>query len=94
MREGKTGDAYVSLELARALPDHNKLGGDDHILAAVLDGEVVATTAQSTRNRSGSLMLTAPEHLTGRKARKSWARQVAGRLAAPILVRLVEVSDP
>lgn len=62
-------------------------------LAFVLDGEVVGLHRFSSRQFSDSLSLDPPAHLRSRQARHRWAIQVAGRLASPIPVPLVELQE-
>ena len=62
-------------------------------LAFVLDGEVVGLHRFSSRQFSDTLALDPPEHLRSRQARQHWSIQVAGRLAAPIPVQLIELQE-
>lgn len=62
-------------------------------LAMVLDGEVVALETFSERSFSESLTIQPPEHFDSTTAERQWARQVAGRLAVPIPVRLAELQE-
>ena len=93
IHSGKTGEPYVRLELTHPPRTPQPSGAGPKHWAAVLDGEVVATFRRSRTGLPSTLNLTCPEHVSAKSARRSWARQVAGRLAAKMSIPLVEVSD-
>jgi hypothetical protein len=62
-------------------------------LAIVLDGEVVGLHRFNSRQFSETLALDPPDHLRSRQARQNWSIQVAGRLAAPIPIQLIELQE-
>jgi len=89
-----TGPPYVAVELSSEGRKEfrrvtKRLGGP---LAVVLDGEIVGFLEPSSLTE-GSLHLSAPDQVAGDDALTEWARQVAGRLAAPLPEKLVEVEE-
>lgn len=93
IQEGKTGEPYVRLQFDKAISTVHVSHRKRRQWAAVLDGEVVATFTRDDESFSGNLNLTAPDHLNSEPARRAWAQQVAGRLAAPIAVQIVELDE-
>jgi hypothetical protein len=99
IRQGKTGETYVRLLFKRELSGHglSNAGAEHSILGAsrtwaiVLDGEVVSVMDRAANSLGNSLSVMAPEHLRTRDARRIWAQQVAGRLAAYMPITLMEV---
>lgn len=77
---------------AQQIRSHTSSSGATH-LAILLDGEVVSLHRFVARRFSDRLDLEPPDHLRSRHARSQWAIQVAGRLAAPIPVQLVEIQE-
>ncbi len=63
-------------------------------LAVVLDRELIAVQGFSARQFSETLTLDCPAFLRSHEARRHWALQVGGRLAAPIPITLVEAQEP
>ena len=96
IRSVRTGAPYVSLELSsdgqRRFRSHRAGAATEGSFAAVLDGEVVAMVDR-TALTEGTLNLTAPDQIDGTTALANWARQVAGRLAAPIPVAVIPMDD-
>ena len=91
-----TGLPYVSISLsARAAQSIRSIASAEQVryLAIILDGEVVALQSFSERNFSETLIVDPPAHLQSTEARDQWATQVAGRLATPIPVQLVETQE-
>lgn len=66
--------------------------GTRHI-ALVLDGELIGIQPFSHRQFSDTIILDCPDFLRSHDARRRWAIQVAGRLAAPLPVTLVEAQE-
>jgi preprotein translocase subunit SecD len=96
IRSVRTGAPYVSLELStdgqRRFRSHRAGAATEGKFAAILDGEIVAMVDR-TALTEGTLNLTAPDQIEGSTALANWARQVAGRLAAPIPVAVVPMDD-
>lgn len=90
----QNGRPYVALELTQTgrqdLERRSETG--DRRWALVIDGEIV-TVLQHLKFTEGALLVSTPKHLSSDDASLRWARQVAGRLAAPIPVPLAELSD-
>ncbi|QDG53119.1 hypothetical protein FIV42_20950 [Persicimonas caeni] len=93
IRMGKTGDVYVRLTFRHKVSAAHLAARTHRTFAVVLDEEVVATFQRIDTSFGSSLTVTAPEHLQSDRARKLWAQQVAGRLAAYMTVPLIEVND-
>lgn len=90
----ETGAPYVSVDLdgpaQRSFQKASRqLGGP---FAMVLDREIVGLVDDSAMT-DGVLHVGAPESVRGDRALLNWARQVAGRLAAPIPVKIVEATE-
>lgn len=92
--QGHSGESYVRLlfhnQLSDALDANGALSGDANLWAVLLDGEVVSVLSGRAHNLGNSLSIMAPDQLRTPQARQSWARQVAGRLAAYIPVPVIE----
>ncbi len=88
------GDPRIDVRLESAVA-HEALSGQDGTshLAMVLDGEVVALIPTRQHHRSATFDIDPPPHLTSREAKQAWAMQVAGRLSAPMPIRLIEFDD-
>lgn len=87
-----SGDSYVRLHLDGAgAPESSARQGDGSSWALMLDGEIVRTWQESSETLDPSINIRPPRHLTSKQARAAWSQTVAGRLAAHIPVRLVEV---
>ncbi len=96
LRRNPAGIPFVALSLsAQAAQEIRSSASSEQVrhLAIVLDGEVVGLHPYSERGFSETLTLDPPTHLSSVEARDNWAMQVAGRLAAPIPVRLVETQE-
>lgn len=93
IRMGKTGDVYVRLTFRHDVSAAHLVARAHRMFAVVLDGEVVATFQRIDTSFGSSLTISAPKHLQTDRARKIWAQQVAGRLAAYMAVPLIEVGD-
>ena len=94
IRQVQTGAPYVSLEVDGDGTHRFEAIKTEHEgrFAAVLDGEVVSVVEGSAFS-GGTLNLSAPENLSGKESLMRWARQVAGRLASPIPVKLIPIED-
>lgn len=62
-------------------------------LAILLDGELVAMPRFIERQFDDELTLDCPDFFRSSEARRHWAMQVAGRLAVPIPVTLIESKE-
>lgn len=92
IRQGKMGERYVRVMFA-----HDVVAELPHRIrrtwAVVLDGEVVSAFGRADEDFGSAMSITAPDNLTSPEARRAWAQQVAGRLAAHISVPVVEMTD-
>jgi hypothetical protein len=88
----QNGTPYVALELSQSGSQRleRRSGADDRKWAVVVDGEIVAVMKRLTFSE-GDLLISTPKHLPNDDAEMNWARQVAGRLAAPIPIPLAEL---
>lgn len=94
IRKIPTGSPYVSVQLDAVGQKSfrnaaDQLGGR---LAVVLDGEIVGFVERASLTE-GALHLSPPDPVAGGDALMRWARQIAGRLAAPLPVKIVEVEE-
>lgn len=90
----QTGAPFVSIVLngEGKRKTEAMLGRRDVELAMVVDGEVVALLDRGALAK-GRINVSAPSHLAGGDVSSDWARQVAGRVVAPIPVTLVPQSE-
>lgn len=91
-----SGIPFVSVTLSsNAAQDvrADAAAGQVRHLAIIVDGEVVALHRFSDRRFSETLDIDPPRHLSSTTARNQWAMQVAGRLAAPLPIRLAEMQE-
>lgn len=88
------GNSYVSLGVATTVADRLAAAELSEVKewAVVLDGEVVSLVSKDAL-LTGKLELTAPVRLTNREDSAAWARQVAGRMAAPIPVPIAVLQE-
>lgn len=88
------GNSYVSLGVATTVADRLAAAELSEVKewAVVLDGEVVCLVSKDAL-LTGKLELTAPVRLTNREDSAAWARQVAGRMAAPIPVPIAVLQE-
>ncbi len=90
----QNGRPYVALKLTQTGRQEleRRSEADHRRWALVVDGEIV-TVLKHLKFTEGALLVSTPKHLSSDDASLRWARQVAGRLMAPIPVPLAELSD-
>jgi hypothetical protein len=94
VRKSSGGMAYVTLSVATTMVDRLAASELSEVQdwAIVLDGEVVSVLSREDLVK-GKLELTAPQRLTSREESATWARQVAGRLAAQMPVPIAVMQE-
>lgn len=94
VRKSSGGLAYVTLSIATTMVDRLAASELSEVQdwAIVLDGEVVSVVPKETLFK-GKLELTAPARLTSREESATWARQVAGRMAAQMPVPIAVIQE-
>lgn len=96
LERNPTGAPFVNADLDAEAAQQIRSGVERHRarqLAMIVDGEVVALETFSDRSFSESMTIEPPGHLESTGAERNWARQVAGRLAVDIPVRVAEFEE-
>ncbi|MEM1347409.1 MAG: hypothetical protein AAGI01_02565 [Myxococcota bacterium] len=83
-----TGSSYVAVQLKPGAAGALRGAGKPERYGVLIDGEFIASLPRPQGSSRSSFVLDCPASLGGQQARRDCARQVAGRLSAPIPVLL------
>jgi hypothetical protein len=84
----QVGTPFVTLTFQNAI-GQSGAGERSSRHAVILDGEVVGIV-ESRGDPSAQVSLTYPRQRADLETQRAWARQIAGRLAAPIPIKVVD----